>query len=118
MTHAEAKGRHAKLVEEIRKHDYLYYVEAAPAISDREYDSLYRELVDLETQFLDLVTPDSPTQRVGGQPIKAFKPVQHLTPMMSLDNTYSQAEVRQFLARVQWLLPNENLEWVVEPKVD
>jgi len=105
-------------VEEIRRHDYLYYVEATPSISDREYDSLYRELVDLETQFPDLITPDSPTQRVGGQPIKAFKPVQHLTPMMSLDNTYSQAELRQFLARVQRLLPEGDLEWVVEPKVD
>jgi len=105
-------------VEEIRRHDYLYYVEATPSISDREYDSLYRELVDLETQFPDLITSDSPTQRVGGQPIKAFKPVQHLTPMMSLDNTYSQAELRQFLARVQRLLPEEDLEWVVEPKVD
>jgi len=109
MTHAQAKTRHEALVEEIRRHDYLYYVEATPSISDREYDSLYRELVDLETQFPDLITADSPTQRVGGQPIKAFKPVQHLTPMMSLDNTYSQAELRQFLARVQRLLPEEDL---------
>src|SRR4051794_17735682 len=103
MTHAEAKVRHAQLVEEIRKHDYLYYVEAAPVINDRDYDALYHELLDLEKQFPDLVTSDSPTQRVGGQPIKAFKPVQHLLPMMSLDNTYSQAEVRQFVARVQRL---------------
>jgi DNA ligase (NAD+) len=118
MTHAQAKTRHEALVEEIRKHDHLYYVEATPSISDREYDSLYRELVDLETQFPDLISPDSPSQRVGGQPIKAFKPVQHLTPMMSLDNTYSQAELRQFLARVQRLSPDGDLEWVVEPKVD
>jgi len=118
MTHAQAKARHAELVEVIRQHDYLYYVEATPKISDRDYDALYRELVDLETQFPDLIAPDSPTQRVGGQPIKAFKPVQHLLPMMSLDNTYSQQEVRQFVARVQRLLPGETLDWVVEPKID
>src|SRR5437867_10406805 len=115
MTHAQAKARHAELVEQIRRHDHLYYVEASPAISDREYDALYHELLDLEKQFADLLTPDSPSQRVGGQPIKAFNPVQHLIPMMSLDNTYSQAEVRQFVARLQRLLPGEQLEWVVEP---
>ena len=82
MTHAQAKGRHAELVAEIRRHDHLYYVEAAPKISDREYDSLYRELVDLESRFPDLASPDSPSQRVGGEPVKAFKPVQHLQPMM------------------------------------
>ena len=78
MTHAQAKARHAELVEGIRKHDDLYYVEAKPIISDREYDKLYHELLDLEKQFPDLVTPDSPSQRVGGEPLKAFKPVQHL----------------------------------------
>ena len=118
MTHAQAKARHAELEADIHKHDYAYYVEAKPIISDREYDKLYRELLDLEKQFPDLVTPESPTQRVGGQPISAFKPSQHLAPMMSLDNTYSQEEVREFVARVQRLLPNEKLEWVVEPKVD
>jgi DNA ligase (NAD+) len=118
MTHAEAKVRHAELIEEIRQHDYRYYVEAKPVISDREYDALYRELSDLERQYPDLITPDSPTQRVGGQPIKGFNPVRHLLPMMSLDNTYSQAEVRQFLDRVRRLLPSQTLEWVVEPKID
>src|SRR2546421_3065508 len=71
MTHAQAKARHAELVEEVRKHDHLYYVQATPQLSDREYDALYRQLLDLETEFPVLVTPDSPTQRVGGQPIKA-----------------------------------------------
>src|SRR5207249_12197818 len=65
-----------------------------------------------------LVTPESPSQRVGGERLKAFKPVAHLQPMLSLDNTYSQAEVREFVARVQRLLPNEALDWIVEPKVD
>lgn len=118
MTLAQAKARHAKLVEEIRRHDYAYYVQARPLISDQEYDRLYRELVDLEKQFPELVTPDSPTQRVGGQPLSEFKPSPHLAPMLSLDNTYSQAELRDFVERVQRLLPGERLDWVVEPKVD
>ena len=118
MTYAETRVRHAELAEKIRRHDYLYYVEAAPVISDREYDALYHELLDIEKQFPDLITADSPTQRVGGEPLKAFKPVQHLLPMMSLDNTYSQGEVRQFVARVQRWLPNQTLDWVVEPKID
>ncbi len=118
MTHAQARARHAGLVEEIRRHDHAYYVEGRPVISDREYDRLYRELLDLEQEFPDLTTADSPSQRVGGQPLSAFQPSPHLTPMMSLDNTYSQEEVRQFVERVQKLVPNERLEWVVEPKVD
>ena len=118
MTRAEAKARHARLVEEIRAHDHAYYVEAKPTISDQAYDRLYHELLDLEARFPDLVTPDSPSQRVGGEPLTEFKPVQHLSPMMSLDNTYSQDDVREFVARVQRLLPGETLEWILEPKVD
>src|SRR3954453_12657158 len=109
MTHAEAKARHTRLADEIRAHDHAYYVEAKPTISDQEYDRLYRELVDLETKFPDLVTPDSPSQRVGGEPLTEFKPVHHLSPMMSLDNTYSQEEVRNFVTRVQKLVPGETL---------
>jgi DNA ligase (NAD+) len=118
MTSVEAKARHAQLAAEIREHDYAYYVEAAPKIADREYDRLYQELREIEAQFPDLITPDSPTQRVGGAPLKEFHPVQHLLPMMSLDNTYSETEVRQFVARVERLAPGHKLEWVVEPKVD
>jgi DNA ligase (NAD+) len=118
MTSAEAKARHAGLVEEIRRHDHAYYVLAQPSISDQAYDRLYRELADLEKEFPNLVTSDSPTQRIGGEPLKAFKPVQHLRPMLSLDNTYSQQELRDFVNRVQRLLPNEELDWIVEPKVD
>src|ERR1041384_3141270 len=118
MTHTQAKVRPAELVEEIQRHDHAYYVEAEPVITDQEYDRLYRELWDLEKQFPDLVTPDSPSQRVGGEPLSGFESVQHLKPMMSLDNTYSQEEVRQFVARVQKLLPDEKLEWTVEPKID
>src|SRR4051794_1113378 len=118
MTIAAAKARHDELVEEIRRHDYSYYILARPTIGDQQYDRLYRELVDLEKEFPELATPDSPTQRVSEQPVKEFKPVQHLMPMLSLDNTYSQQEVRDFVARVQKIVPNEKLEWSVEPKVD
>src|SRR6266536_1379909 len=118
MTLAQAKARHAELVEEIRRHDHAYYVEAKPAISDFAYDQLYHELLDLEKQFSELATADSPSQRVGGNPLSEFKPSQHLVPMMSLDNTYSQDEVRQFVERVQKLVPNETLDWCVEPKID
>ncbi|HEY5480693.1 MAG TPA: NAD-dependent DNA ligase LigA [Verrucomicrobiae bacterium] len=114
----EARARHAQLVEEIRRHDYAYYVLAQPTIGDRDYDRLYHEVLDLEQQFPQLVTPESPTQRVSGQPLKEFKQVQHLLPMLSLDNTYSQADVRDFVNRVQKLLPEEKLEWIVEPKID
>src|SRR5437773_1079947 len=118
MERKEPERKIAQLREEIRKHDRLYYEEAAPLISDHEYDRLYKELVDLETQFPDLVTPDSPTQRVGGKPLKAFEQVAHLIPMLSLDNTYSEAEVKNFYARMQRLLPNEKIPVVIEPKVD
>jgi DNA ligase (NAD+) len=114
----QAAKRVAQLRREIEKHDRLYYEEAAPIITDRDYDRLYKELVDLETQFPDLVTPDSPTQRVGGKPLKAFEQVPHVIPMLSLDNTYSEEEVKNFYARLQRLLPNEKIPVVIEPKVD
>ena len=118
MTSDKAKTRHAELAEEIRRHDHAYYVLAQPSISDRDYDRLYHELLDLEKEFPELATADSPSQRVGGTPLKEFKPVKHLVPMLSLDNTYSQQELRDFVARVQRILPNETLDWMVEPKVD
>ena len=118
MTQAEARKRHAQLAAEIRAHDHAYYVQARPTISDREYDGLYHELLDLEKNFPDLVTPDSPSQRVSGEPLKQFRPVRHLLPMLSLDNTYSQDEVRDFVKRIQKILPDETLDWAVEPKVD
>jgi DNA ligase (NAD+) len=115
---AQAAKRLEQLRDEIRKHDRLYYEKSAPIISDREYDRLYKELLDLETQFPDLVTPNSPTQRVGGKPLQAFEQVSHLVPMLSLDNTYSEEEVQNFYARIQRLLPNEKIPVVIEPKVD
>ena len=118
MDETQAAKQMEQLRDEIRRHDRLYYEEAAPIISDREYDRLYKELVDLETQFPDLATSDSPTQRVGGKPLKAFEQVPHLIPMLSLDNTYSEEEVKNFYARIQRLLPNEKIPVVIEPKVD
>jgi DNA ligase (NAD+) len=118
MNRKEADQKIAQLREEIRKHDRLYYDEAAPIISDREYDRLYKDLIDLETQFPDLVTADSPTQRVGGKPLEAFAQIHHLAPMLSLDNTYSEEEVANFYKRITRLLPDEKIPVVIEPKVD
>src|SRR5438477_4914510 len=118
MDRIEAEKKIAELREEVRKHDRLYYEDAAPVISDREYDRLYKELADLETQFPDLLTPDSPTQRVGGKPLKAFAQIQHRAPMLSLDNTYSEEEVTNFYKRITRLLPDEKIPVVIEPKVD
>src|SRR6478752_619505 len=118
MERTEAEKNIARLREEIRKHDRLYYQDTAPVISDREYDRLYKQLVDLETQFPDLLTPDSPTQRVGGKPLQAFAQVQHRAPMLSLDNTYSEEEVVNFYKRITRLLPDEKIPVVIEPKVD
>ncbi len=118
MDRKETEKKIAQLREEIRTHDRLYYDEAAPIISDREYDRLYKELVDLETQFPDLIAPDSPTQRVGGKPLEAFAQIQHLAPMLSLDNTYSEEEVANFYKRITRLLPDEKIPVVIEPKVD
>jgi len=118
MTKEEAIRRHAELAEEIRGHDHAYYVLAQPGISDQEYDRLYHELLDLEEKHPELNTPDSPSQRVGGAPLSQFESVTHAVPMLSLDNTYSQEEVRDFIKRVEKRVPEEKLSWTVEPKVD
>jgi DNA ligase (NAD+) len=118
MKHPEAKKRIAELRDQIRRHDHLYYVEATSEISDREYDQLYAELTELERVYPSLIAPDSPTQRASGQPLKEFKSVRHTVPMMSLDNTYSIEELREFDTRVRKLLPDEKVEYVLEPKID
>src|SRR5256885_17120177 len=96
----DPEERLARLREEIRRHEHLYYVENAPAISDQEYDRLERELRDLEEQFPDLVTPDSPTRRVGEKPSEEFPSFTHRVPMLSLDNTYSEDELREVEERI------------------
>ena len=115
---AQAAKRVKQLRREIKEHDRRYYEQAAPTISDQEYDRLYKELVDLETRFPALVAPDSPTQRVGGRPLEAFAQIQHRLPMLSLDNTYSEKEVANFYRRITRLLPDEKIPVVIEPKVD
>ncbi len=118
MNRREASQRLPDLRAELRRHDRLYYVDARPEISDREYDRLYRELQEIERAHPDLVTPDSPTLRVGGEPLTAFEPVEHRPPMMSLDNTYDRDEVRDFVRRVERLAEGAALSYIVEPKVD
>src|SRR5919197_859519 len=90
----------AQRIEELRRiirhHDYRYYVEATPEISDQEYDRLFRELLDLEAAHPELASPDSPTQRVGGEPIEGFKTVTHRVPMLSIDNTYNADDLREW----------------------
>ena len=113
-----AADRISRLRDEIRRHDHLYYIENKPAISDHAYDALMKELADLEKEHPRLVTADSPTQRVGGAPIQSFASVQHSVPMMSIDNTYDEAEVRAFDARVRKLLDGQTPRYVLEEKVD
>ncbi|HEX8491072.1 MAG TPA: hypothetical protein VF626_08640, partial [Chthoniobacterales bacterium] len=118
LNEEQARNRVAALRREIEEHNRRYYQEAAPTISDREYDKLYRELSDLETRFPELAAPDSPTQHVGGEPLKAFAQIAHRVPMLSLDNTYSEEEVKDFYRRMERLLPNRKIPVVIEPKVD
>jgi len=141
MTAAQAKARHAKLVEEIRAHDHSYYVLAQPKISDREYDQLYQELLDLEKQFPELITSDSPSQRVGGAPTEGFERVKHLMPMLSLEkiegaeqpdekaepdwfkrscaqDENTLARLLAFDATIRKHLGRDKVEYVMEPKVD
>jgi len=102
----------------IRRHEYLYYILDRPEISDAEFDKLYQKLTRLEEAHPELITPDSPTQRVGGQPVEGFAQVQHKVAMLSLDNAYSADELREFEARLKRALPGERFTYVAEPKVD
>ncbi len=141
MTHAEARKRHAQLVAEIRRHDHAYYVEGRQLITDREYDQLFKELQELEKCFDDLVTAESPTQRVGGTPSEKFVRVKHLVPMLSLDKVEASdhpskdeepdrdkrnraqdentlAELRAFDTTVRKHLGRDKIQYIIEPKVD
>jgi DNA ligase (NAD+) len=101
MTKEEAKKKIEKLTKEIDQHNYNYYVQSNPAISDYDFDMLLKELIDLEKNFPEFAFADSPTQRVGGEITKEFKTVKHKYPMMSLGNTYSEDELKEFDERVQ-----------------
>lgn len=118
MKDSETQLRITHLRDAIRRHDHLYYVEARPEISDREYDALLSELQQLEQQHPELITPDSPTQRVSGTPIGTFETVTHQVPMLSLQNTYSREEVEDFDRRVRSALEGTTPEYVCELKVD
>lgn len=118
MNQEEARRRIEELRAEIRRHDHAYYVEDRPLIPDRQYDALLDELKRLEAEHPDLVTPDSPTQRVAGRPIEGFKSVVHAVPMLSIDNTYDEVQLREFDARVAKVLGAGQYRYVVDPKVD
>lgn len=111
-------ARAEKLGRVIRRHDRKYYVEHAPEITDAEYDKLYRELVELETAHPELLAPDSPTRRVGAGITGEFRTVPHRTPMLSMDNTYSEEELREFDARVRRFLGGEDCQYLVDLKID
>lgn len=141
MTRDEAQQRHAQLAEELRQHDHAYYVLAKPTISDREYDLRYRELLDLEKAYPELVTASSPSQRVGGAPSEGFERVQHIQPMLSLEKveasdhpTKEEEPTREkrnrlqdentlqsiiaFDATIRKQLQHDHVDYVMEPKVD
>lgn len=118
ISREDAKKRIEELRKEIRHHDYLYYVLNKPEISDAEYDKLMQELRELEGMYPDLITPDSPTQRVGAPPAEEFKTVKHTKPMLSLDTVLNEEEIRRFDDRVRRELGVEKVEYVVEPKLD
>ncbi|MDP3919869.1 MAG: NAD-dependent DNA ligase LigA [Candidatus Omnitrophota bacterium] len=117
-TTAQAKLAIEKLRRELEHHNRKYYLEARPDIDDFTYDRMMRELVELETSFPGLVTPDSPSQRVGGAPVKEFRTVTHEVPMLSMDNVYSFEELKEFDKRVKKNLSIENADYFVEEKID
>ncbi|HKV13320.1 MAG TPA: NAD-dependent DNA ligase LigA [Thermoanaerobaculia bacterium] len=119
MDRKKAEERIAKLRTEIRHHDYLYYVKDAPEVSDEQYDKLYRELVALEEEHPDLVSSDSPTQRVAGAPVDSFPTIEHAAPMLSLESDQSEASLRRFDERLRKGLGADfPVEYVLEPKLD
>ncbi|MGA2533273.1 MAG: NAD-dependent DNA ligase LigA [Candidatus Aminicenantales bacterium] len=118
LSAGKAKARAEKLRREILGHEKKYYVDNDPQISDAEFDKLVRELKDLEARFPELVTPESPTQRVGEKPVEGFATVTHRTPMLSIDNVYNEEELREFEDRIRKLLPAQPVEYVAELKID
>src|SRR5882672_4017136 len=112
------EGRLDSLRKEIRHHEHRYYVLDDPEISDAEFDLLINQLKALEAEHPALITPDSPTQRVGGKPREGFVKVPHSSPMLSLDNTYSEEELRAWERRVHELSGRKDIEYVCELKLD
>ena len=118
MDKKKAEEKISKLKRLIIEHDKKYFIENNPEVSDQEYDRLYKELKVLEEAFPERVTPDSPTQRVNEKPISGFRHVKHATPMLSMDNTYSHEELRDFDGRIKKNLKKEKYEYMVEFKID
>lgn len=118
LSRDQAAKRILKLREEIKCHEKKYYVDNDPQVSDYEFDLLVKELKDLEKLYPDLVTPESPTQRVGEKPVEGFPAVTHKLPMLSLDNCFTVEELREFEERTKKLLPEEKIEYVAELKID
>ena len=118
MSRSEAKQRIGELRAEIQQHDYRYYVQDAPSVPDAEYDRLMRELQALESEYPEFITPESPSQRVGGEPLDGFEAVRHGTPMLSLANAFSEEEIHQFHDRVSRGLELDHVAYVAEPKLD
>lgn len=114
----EVRREIEKLRELIHHHDYLYYVLAAPEISDAEYDALFRRLKELEEKFPEFVTPDSPTQRVGGKPQEGFASVTHSRPMLGLDNAFTEEDILNFDRRIKRMLGVDRISYVLELKID
>ena len=118
LTRKQAAARIKDLRDEIKYHEKKYYVDNEPQISDYEFDQLVKELGRLEGRFPELVTPESPTQRVGEKPVEGFPTVRHKLPMLSMDNVYSVRELEEFEQRVRKLLPGRQIEYVAELKID
>lgn len=118
LTRERAEARVKVLRAEIEYQEKKYYADSDPQISDAEFDRLVKELADLETRFPDLITPESPTQRVGEKPAEGFPTVRHRLPMRSIDNVYSVEELEEFDRRVRKLLPDQTIEYVAELKID
>jgi DNA ligase (NAD+) len=118
MMTPEAAAEIARLRDQIRHHDRRYYVDAQPEITDLQYDRLMERLKKLEAAHPELISPDSPTQRIGDAPVASLKSVQHRLPMLSIENTYTVEDLRKFGQRVAKLLPEEKIQWVVELKID
>lgn len=114
----EVKRKIEELREQIEYHNYRYYVLADPVITDEEYDKLMRELIELEKKYPQLITPDSPTQRIGDKVLDEFRSVQHSEPMLSLDNTYDEDQIREFDDRVKKTIEMQAVEYVAELKID
>ncbi|PTX48894.1 DNA ligase (NAD+) [Melghirimyces profundicolus] len=118
MDRKEAEKRLKELRDELNEHNYRYHVLDRPVISDAEYDRLMRELIELEEEYPNLVTPDSPSQRIGGEPLPYFEKVRHPVPMLSLDNAFNLEDLREFDRRIRRLTGVETVDYVCELKID